>query len=312
MSLEVLSLCGDNRLFTLDLEWIGDIKILRTVRIFSIALVHIATGDEWSCIVDPGVTHEQLRGFDTFPGCRTVTRSFLRRNRAVPFKTAFARAVAFTQERCTTPWGAAGGMSSASPIVIAHGAFRGDMPALESALRRTSVPLPMWRFMDSLYYFRKVLPESNGYRLGDVAKAVGVSPESAGRAHDALPDARLLYTVLKTGAWSHFYGAVYCFGQTPLLNVPGIGIRGQNLCFAYGIKSVEDLLNFSLNCRLAAVPPAAPSHSAARTVPDLRSVKDAQRAQIETSLRQMGIGQTPAASVAEFCMGCLKAFDEKN
>ena len=299
MSLEVLSLSGDARCFTLDLEWIGDITAVRTVRIFSIALVHIATGEEFSAVVDPGVPHSQLTEFPTFPGCRTVTRSFLRRNHALPFKVAFSKAVEFAKKHASKmPTTTA----LPNPIMICHGAFRGDMPALESALRKTSTPFPNWRFADSLYFFRRVLPEAEGYKLSDVAAAVGVLPESAGRAHDALPDARTLYTALKRGAWSHFYGAVYSMGMTPLLNVPGIGLQGQNQLFFFNIRSVEDLLNFSLRCRMATTEPqSAPNQQFA-----------AHKWRIEQCLLHMGLKPQPASSIADFCMGCLKVFDEND
>jgi len=290
MSLEVLSLSGDPRLFTLDLEWLGDITAVRTVRIFSIALVHVATGQEFSVVVDPGVPHAQLADFPTFPGCRTVTRSFLRRNHAAPFRLAFARAVAFAEAHA----------QGAAPIMIAHGAFRADMPALESSLRKTSTAFPPWRWLDSLYFFRRVLPESDGYKLSDVALSVGVSPESTGRAHDALPDARLLYTALKRGGWSHIYGAVYSWGQTPLLNVPGVGIKGQNQLFFHNIRSVEDLLNFSLSCRTMPLANVSAAHT-----PD-----DLHKAQIEHYLECMGLEKEPVKKVAAFCMGCVKCFEE--
>jgi len=290
MSLEVLSLSGDPRLFTLDLEWLGDIAAVRTVRIFSIALVHVATGQEFSAVVDPGVPHAQLSTYPAFPGCRVVTRSFLRRNNAASFRVAFDRTVEFAAEHA----------QGKTPIVIAHGAFRGDMPALESSLRKTSTAFPPWRWLDSLYFFRRVLPESDGYRLCDVAQSVGITPGSAGRAHDALPDARLLYACLKRGGWSHIYGAVYSWGQTPLLNVPGVGIKGQNLLFFHNIRSVEDLLNFSLSCRIT--PPA--------TVGAAHTPDDLHRAHIEYCLASIGLEQEPSKQVASFCMGCVKCFEE--
>ena len=110
MSLEVLSLSGDPRLFTLDLEWLGDIAAVRTVRIFSIALVHVATGQEFSAVVDPGVPHAQLSTYPAFPGCRVVTRSFLRRNNAASFRVAFDRTVEFAAEHA----------QGKTPIVIAR------------------------------------------------------------------------------------------------------------------------------------------------------------------------------------------------
>ena len=174
------------------------------------------------------------------------------------------------------------------------------MPALESSLRKTGTPFPPWRWLDSLYFFRRVLPESGGYKLSDVALSVGVSPESTGRAHDALPDARLLYTALKRGGWSHIYGAVYSWGQTPLLNVPGVGIRGQNQLFFHNIRSVEDLLNFSLSCRMMPLANVSAAHT-----PD-----DLHRAQIEHYLECMGLEKEPVKKVAAFCMGCVKCFEE--
>ena len=289
MSLEVLSLSGDARCFTLDLEWIGDITAVRTVRIFSIALVHIATGEEFSAVVDPGVPHSQLTEFPTFPGCRTVTRSFLRRNHALPFKVAFSKAVEFAKKHASKmPTTTA----LPNPIMICHGAFRGDMPALESALRKTSTPFPNWRFADSLYFFRRVLPEAEGYKLSDVAAAVGVLPESAGRAHDALPDAKMLHAALNT--YPRICGALFNWWQTPLTTVPGIGLYGQTRLIQHGICSTEDMLNFALRVK---------SHAIAEGV--------SVRQSITKTLNSYGIVRT-ARVVTEWCIGGLAVLDENN
>ena len=302
MSLECFSTTGDPRLFVFDLEWLGDLSRPHETRIYSLAAVHCATQRTFSVVVDPAVSAAQLRQYHTFEGCRTVSRSWLRRQSALPLAQAFANFVRFVDEcgsACppsqTSPSGFPPGGFAA--ILCAHGCFRADLPVLKSALRRARVPYPpYWRFFDSLMFFRRVLPPvrsdgNTGYTLSAVARTLGVSLEKmGGRMHDALPDAKLLWAALTL--YPQMYGALYFFWQTPLTTVPGVGLRSQSVLIQQGnVRSAEDLLNFALRAKQNAITPTA------------------GRRRVTAALMKLGITRT-AHVVAKWCVTGLEAYED--
>lgn len=298
MSLEFLSMTGDARLFCFDMEWLGDLtKDLHHTRIHSIAAVHCATRKEFSVVVNPAVAASQLRAYHTYDGCRKVTRSWLKRNQAVSLSVAFAKLVAFVHECMPQPVHAIPLAPNAPrpAIFIAHGCFRADLPVLKSALRRCNLAFPpAWRFFDSLLFFRQALPPvrldgTQGYTLAEVAKAVGASTV-AGRAHDALPDAKMLHSALN--AFPRICGALFNWWQTPLTTVPGVGLYGQTQLLQRGICSTEDLLNFAQRVKSRAIADGAPV-----------------RPRIAQALCGIGITRT-ARVVSGWCAGSLAVLDE--
>lgn len=302
MSLEFLS-TSDPRMIVFDMEWLGDLtKNLHDTRIHSIAAVHCATKRTFSTVVDPAVSIRRLRAYPTFDGCREVTRSWLNRNSAVSLREAFARLVAFVVGCARECASADDKMRSDDafrdfPVVFcAHGCFRGDLPVLKSGLRRAGIPFPpMWRFFDSLHFFRRVLPcvranGSVGFTLQAVSAALSVVLPSAGRAHDALPDAQVLHASLLR--FAHVWGALYTWWQTPLTTVGGVGLHSQTVLIQKGgICSVEGLLNFAQRAR---------GDAKDRTVAQTR---------IASALAQMGVGDT-SRRVARWCVGAVGVFDE--
>lgn len=301
MSLEFLSMTGDSRLFCFDMEWLGNLTTnIHQTRIHSIAAVHCATHKEFAVVVNPAVTSRQLQAFHTYKGCRKITKSWLKRNHAVPLSVAFQKLVAFVQE-CMPPasahgWSSASQKSMFPAIFIAHGCFRADLPVLKSALRRCNIPFPpAWRFFDSLLFFRQVLPPlrvdgTHGYTLAQVAQTVGAS-EVGGRAHDALPDAKVLHSALST--FPRICGTLFNWWQTPLTTVPGIGLYGQTRLIQHNICSTEDLLNYAQRVKAQAIA----EHS------------DADYA-IARALCRWGLSCT-ATKVAAWCVGSLAVLDEK-
>lgn len=298
MSLEFLSMAGDTRLFCFDMEWLGDLtKDLHQTRIHSIAAVHCATRKEFSVVVNPAVAAAQLRAYHTYKGCRKVTRSWLKRNHAVALSVAFAKLVAFVQECMPQPVHVIPLAPNAPrpAIFIAHGCFRADLPVLKSALQRCSVAFPpAWRFFDSLLFFRQVLPPlradgTEGYTLGEVAKAVGASTVT-GRAHDALPDAKMLHAALNT--FPRICGVLFNWWQTPLTTVPGVGLYGQTRLIQHGICSTEDMLNFAQRVK---------SHAIAEGLPFRKCLVKA--------INSMGITRT-ARRVADWCVSGVAVLDE--
>ena len=302
MSLEFFATTGDPRVFVFDLEWLGDVNRPHETRIYSLAAVHCATQRTFSVVVDPAVSATRLRRYHTFEGCRTVSRSWLRRQGAVPLAQAFANFVHFVDEcgsACRLPGAPAaefppGGFAA---ILCAHGCFRADLPVLKSALRRARVPYPpFWRFFDSLMFFRRVLPpvrqdRTSGYTLRAVADTLGVSlDDMGGRFHDALPDAKLLWAAM--ALYPRVYGALYCFWQTPLTTIPGVGLRSQTVLIQRGnLRSAEDALNFALRAKKG-----APTRTAARR-------------RVTAALIKLGVTRT-AHVVARWCVTSLEVFED--
>lgn len=250
MSIEFCAVC-DPRLFVLDMEWLGDVTQPNTTLIYSIAAIHCATGNTFAQIVDPGLTATQLRGFKVYDGCRTVTRSWLKREKAVGFAKAFCLLTEFVEAFCPSPQetSAMDNRRALPPLLAAHGAHRADKPVLVSAMRRTGTPFPInWRWVDTLHFFRRVLPpfRTAGYSLHDISNSVGVDYESFGRRHDALPDAKTLLECLKV--FPHIYGANYGWHETALTTVPGVGLRTETTLFRHNIRSTEQLLTYAVHC----------------------------------------------------------------
>lgn len=295
MSLECVAV-WDTRVVVFDLEWLGDLRQPSTTRIFSIGAVHPATRSTFSVVVDPAVSARRLRRYETFAGCRRVTRGWLRRNHAVSFAQAFQRFRDFVF-RCVTR--AAPGVASETlascasevpAVLVAHGCFRADLPVLKSALRRCNVtPPPFWRFMDSLMFFRRALhPAPPQFTLQAVAATLGVPP--CARAHDALPDALMLHACLVK--FPHLYGVLYNFWQTPLTTIPGVGLRNQTLLLrGGGLRSVEDVLNFA--------------QRAQENAGGVVSAVD----RLTLGFARFGL-TTTARRVAQWCVDTLVVFDE--
>lgn len=248
MSTECLDI-NDPRVFVFDLEFLGDVKFPNKTRIYSIAVVHSATGETFSKIVDPQVSASQLQQFHIYPGCRQVTKKWLKKKRSVPLAVAFQEMQQFVEKHIlfqNTPDTSVPYLQlpKPSPIFIAHACFRADLPVLKSALCRCRFfPLPLhWRFFDSLWFFRTVLPKNPNqkYSLFDVAKALSVKI-CQGNMHDALPDAELLLRCLCK--FYRLHGSVYAWWQTPLTTIPGIGVASETNLFRSNVHSKESLLS---------------------------------------------------------------------
>ena len=121
MSIEYLEV-NDPRVFVFDLEFLGDVKFPHETRIYSIAVVHSASGRHFSKIIDPQVSATQLQRFHTYPGCRQVTRKWLRKQKAAPLAAAFHEMQQFVQQVLFKP-GLYLQLPKQSPIFIAHACF---------------------------------------------------------------------------------------------------------------------------------------------------------------------------------------------
>ena len=313
MSLEFCSVC-DPRLYVLDMEWLGDVTQPGTTFIYSIAVIHCATGNVFTAVIDPGLSVQQLRAFRVYDGCRKVTRSWLKREKAEKFSTAFKGLCDFVQ--------AHSGLPNAKsvvhpPLLAAHGAHRADKPVLVSAMRRTGVTFPPnWRWVDTLHFFRRVLPpfRTTGYSLYEIAKSLGVNPASFGRPHDALPDAKVLLGCIKV--FPHIFGANYGWHETALTTVPGVGLRTETLLFQHNIRSTEHLLTFAVHCCFhsrfsfdrALHRPYSPPEQSATPLPASFAERQALHGLIARGLKRVGVEK--AAKVAKWCVNGVCIFQE--
>lgn len=331
MSLEFLSVI-DPRVFCVDMEWLGDLARPSATHIYSIAAIHCATGDSFCRTIDPGVSTRKLKSFHVYENCRKVTKYWLKQQNAVAFLVAFRELCAFVQEHScvvVAPYVASASAHTTGknapamvnkrnlpPIIVAHGCQKADKPVLVSAIRRTGAPLPMhWRWFDSLYFFRRVMPsfrgEHSGYSLRDVAATVGVDCKKFGRHHDAYPDAKTLLETLK--AFPHLFGSLYGWHETALTNVPGIGIRSESALIQRNIRCVEHLLTFAAHCgnqmeiQEDSLRRPFVAHNA-RLPPTARREKLEEC--VARRLQELDVGR--ATRIAKWCVGAMTIFDEKN
>lgn len=331
MSLEFISVI-DPRLFCVDMEWLGDLSRPSATYVYSVAAIHCASGDSFCRTIDPGISAKRMNSFRVYGNCRKVTKAWLKQQHAVGFSAAFRDLCAFVQDHsCVTvaPYVVSTGAPAAKqsafagnkqmlpPIIVAHGCQRADKPVLVSAIRRTGSPFPLnWRWFDSLFFFRRVMPsfrgEHNGYRLREIAATVGVDCKSFGREHDAYPDARTLFETLKT--FPHLFGSLYGWHETALTNVPGVGIRSESVLIQHNIRCVEHLLTFATRCgsqmamrEQSLRRPFAVAHEAASPPPVAYTEK--LEVCVTKRLQELGVGR--ATRIAKWCVGAMTIFDEK-
>lgn len=322
MSLQFCSVC-DPRLFVCDFEWIGDVTRPNSTYVYSVALIHCATGHTFYRVIDPGVSAQQLQSFQVYEGCRKVTKSWLKREQAIPFAAAFKQLQNFVSAHAVANHSF--GETSITPILAAHGAYRADKPVLMSAMRRTSVPFPPhWKWFDTLHFFRRVMPVSRddgqtGYSLHAVAKTLNIPFKTFGRPHDALPDTKTLYECLKM--FTSLYGAMYGWHETALTTVPGIGLRSEAILFGYNICSTEALLTFAVHCCFHSSSlqspidiklhrPFHPGVDSASAPLTSVSGRKAIEMRIAKELQKLGIAR--ALRVAHWCAGGVCMFHENN
>lgn len=304
------------RLFVVDLEWLGDVTRPSSTLIYSIAAVHCASGHTFYQVINPGLTSQQLREYRVYEGCRKVTRSWLRREKAETFKVAFQRLVNFVKAHSVVQQEFR--EINLAPILAAHGAFRADKPVLASAIRRTGTAFPQdWKWFDTLHFFRRVMPSARGpnqmgYSLHQIANTVGVDYEKLGRPHDALPDAMTLYEIIKM--FPNLYGALYGWHETALTTVPGVGLRSETILFQNNICSTESLLTFAVHCCFHPVAdsvdmslhrPFVLSNTTTSTTP---AGRDALEKRILNGLKRMGIAR--AQRIAKWCVTGVCIFHE--
>lgn len=77
-------------------------------------------------------------------------------------------------------------------VLVAHNNDRFDQPFLEHECARCGVPLPSWKYIDTLLWARKYRPDLPGHALQRLREVYGVPPN---QAHRALDDTMTLHHV---------------------------------------------------------------------------------------------------------------------
>jgi DNA polymerase III epsilon subunit-like protein len=234
-----------NNTFVFDLEYIGTSSNLNDCYIWDIGVIHIASGSNFSIIIDPDI-RPLPKPFS--PEFLNVTEDFLHKNLALTFKSAWA---------CLIKW--IKSFNIQGPIVwISHNNFKGDKQMLEIDTKRNNIVLPYnWFFFDSLIYFRKIIPKLPSYALSDLhLHFFNVAPYNS---HRALSDAYSLLNILKITDIMKISGFIYPSYSTSLQVIKWLGPASEEKLIRGGIRSVEELVinimkRYSLICMTGCTP----------------------------------------------------------
>jgi inhibitor of KinA sporulation pathway (predicted exonuclease) len=194
----------------------------------------VETKETFNSIIDPNPT---LNVFPKPPIKELfhLTRSFLKRNKALTFEHVFPKIVRWVHNR-SKPY---------KPILISHGNFCSDKKVLEKHIWKYHLTLPSyWMFFDSLYYFRDYY-KTNDYSLKGLVQSLLRRKQK--NAHRAYYDVKELYNCIHTFTpeWN-LKGIVYSPFITSLRTIRGVGAKAEQLFFMSGYL-YEEQLNITLN-----------------------------------------------------------------
>lgn len=231
--MKVFEQLGQKHIFVYDLEFIGDVNVIKSCQIWDISILHVNTGETFTTLVDPDpkVLH--------FPppvveGLFNLTRTFLNESQALPFNIIWQRVVAWVERR----------VFGQSAVFISHNNFSSDKPVLENhMLMYQSIIPPNWLFFDSLHFFRDNLKQTVDYSLKGLVSLI--LKENHTGAHRAEADTRKLYQCLKvyTNGQFKLNGPVYPAYMSSLRKLKGIGASVESILWSKGYSCEEYLIN---------------------------------------------------------------------
>ena len=235
-----------NNAFVFDLEYIGTCSNnLNECYIWDIGVIHIATGSTFSITINPDI-RPLPKPFS--PEFLHVTEKYLTENLALSFKAAW---------ECLIKW--VKSFRLQGPIIwISHNNFKGDKVMLEIDTKRHNIVLPYnWFFLDSLIYFRRIIPKLPSYALVDLYEHFFNTPPQ--HSHRALPDAFTLLQILKVTNIMKISGYTYPSYSTSLQVIKWLGPASEEKLIRGGIRSVEELVinimkRYSLMCMTGCIP----------------------------------------------------------
>lgn len=214
--------------FVYDLEFIGDVRIPASCRIWDLAVYSVSSGEMFSAVVDPDPARMDFPA-PPIPECFPVTRAFLNRHRAKIFPSILDKLIRWVAHRSY----------GKTPILMSHNNFRTDKRILVAEATRAHLVLPLtWYFFDTLLYARDRYPKLGEYSMHRLMRHVGINTSVS---HRAVQDTMDLFHVLHhmSEDFTALTGEITDAQTTSLRCVPGIGRAVQGRFYAAGFHSLE-------------------------------------------------------------------------
>ena len=217
--------------YIFDLEFIGDVRNLKTCKIWEIAVYSLETQQWFEEVVDPDPDVVVFPP-PPIPEIPQLTREFLNEKQAQSWSIVFKKLEAWVSAQ-----------SVGVPIFISHNTFRADKPIMELECRRFYQQMPLnWYFFDSLHFSRQYMKNTSGnYSLSGLHQQLFDCPiENAHRARaDVVACIKIMATITK-GSWN-LQGPVYPVYSTSLRTIRWIGQKAEKVLYNQGIRSTEEL-----------------------------------------------------------------------
>lgn len=223
------------KLFIFDLEFIGDVKNLKSCYIWEIAVFSVSRNSWFSKVVDPD-KKMQIFPKPPIPEIPHLKREFLQQENAVTWDHVFSELCEWVSEEL---------QPGIIPVFVSHNTFRADKPIMELECERYKLQLPSnWYFFDSLHYSRDAMPNAGNYSLSGLHEQIfSKRIENVHRARsDVTACIRILIFLTKT-SWL-LQGPIYPAYFTSLRSIRWVGKKTENLFANVGIDSAESLFMF--------------------------------------------------------------------
>lgn len=223
--------------FVFDLEFIGDVRNLKTCKIWEIAIYSLSTQQWFEAVIDPD-PNAQTFPDPPIPEIPKLERQFLNDTMAQTWDVVFEQIKHWVKLQSMGAW----------PVFISHNTFRADKPIMELECKRYKKLLPTnWYFFDSLHFSRRVLKNSSGnYSLSGLHQLLLNSAiPNAHRARADVVACIKIMTKITDGTWK-LEGPIYPAYATALRTIRWIGQKAEEILYSKNIRSVESLYTIIL------------------------------------------------------------------
>jgi DNA polymerase III epsilon subunit-like protein len=219
-------------LFIFDLEFNGNIQMLRTCKIWEIAVYCQDTGQMFEAVIDPD-PEQFIFPVPPIPEIPQLTRQFLVNENAQTFDIVLKKMAAWVCEQ-----------THKIPIFISHNTHKADKPILELEAARYSTHLPLnWFFFDSLHFCRDFHKSEDGnFSLSGLNRQLfNCDIIQCHRARADVEACTAILGKITGGSWQLF-GPVYSSYTSSLRTIKWIGRKAEQLLIERNVCSVEKLL----------------------------------------------------------------------
>jgi DNA polymerase III epsilon subunit-like protein len=219
-------------LFIFDLEFNGNIQMLRTCKIWEIAVYCQDTGQMFEAVIDPD-PEQFIFPVPPIPEIPQLTRQFLVNENAQTFDIVLKQMAAWVCEQ-----------THKIPIFISHNTHKADKPILELEAARYSTHLPLnWFFFDSLHFCRDFHKSEDGnFSLSGLNRQLfNCDIIQCHRARADVEACTAILGKITGGSWQLF-GPVYSSYTSSLRTIKWIGRKAEQLLIERNVCSVEKLL----------------------------------------------------------------------